>query len=151
MNQYFTSTSFDSDNSDPAMYNINQLYMPGWDYSNQYDLYPQPYDHNFQNNCNFSQSQWGFTSPESNFQPPCPQFSQSSFPDFGSYTLFPVPPTEEKSDLERSMEAMLESHNKLKIFLIEFGPAHKYRISEHLRLKSASTQFYRNSKWLCGS
>ena len=72
MNPYFTPTSFDSDNSDPAMYNINQPYMPGWDYSNQYDPYPQPYDYNFQNNFNSSQSQWGFTSPESDFQPHCP-------------------------------------------------------------------------------
>ena len=28
INSYFTPTSFDSDNSDPAMYNINQTYMP---------------------------------------------------------------------------------------------------------------------------
>ena len=102
MNPYFTPTSFDSDNSDPAMYNMNQSFMPSWDYPNQYDPYPQPYDHNFQNNFNSSQSLWGFNSPESNFQPPCPQFS---FPDFGSYTPFPVPPPEEKSDLERSMES----------------------------------------------
>ena len=31
MNPYFTLTSFDSDNSNPAMYNMNQLYMPSWD------------------------------------------------------------------------------------------------------------------------
>ena len=28
MNPYFTPTSFDSDNFDPAMYNMNQPYMP---------------------------------------------------------------------------------------------------------------------------
>ena len=67
MNPYFTLISFDSDNSDPAIYNMNQPYMPGWDYPNQYDPYPQPYDHNFQNNFNSSRSQWGFNSPESNF------------------------------------------------------------------------------------
>ena len=109
MNPYFTPTSFDSDNSDPAMYNMNQPFMPSWDYPNQYDPYPQPYDHNFQNNFYSSQSQWGFNSPESNFQPSCSQFSQNSFPDFGSYTPFPVLPTEEKFNLERSMEAILES------------------------------------------
>ena len=94
MNPYFTPTSFDSDNSDPAMYNMNQSYMPGWDYPNQYDPYPQSYDHNFQNNFNSSQSSWGFTYPESNFQPSCPQFSQYSFPNFDSYTPFPEPPIE---------------------------------------------------------
>ena len=40
MNPYSTPTSFDADNSDPAMYNMNQLYMPSWDYPNQYDPYP---------------------------------------------------------------------------------------------------------------
>ena len=30
MNLYFTPTSFDSDNSDPAMYNMNQQFMPSW-------------------------------------------------------------------------------------------------------------------------
>ena len=47
MNPYFTPTSFDSDNSDPAMYNINQPYMSDWDYPTQYNLYPQSYDYNF--------------------------------------------------------------------------------------------------------
>ena len=28
MNPYFTPTAFDSDNSDPAMYNMNQPFMP---------------------------------------------------------------------------------------------------------------------------
>ena len=75
---------------------------------------PQSYDHNFQNNFNSSQSQWGFTSPESNFQPPCPlyppgpQFSQSSFPDFASYAPFLDQPIEEKSELEKSIEASMQ-------------------------------------------
>ena len=47
MNPYFTLTSFDSDNSDPVMYNMNQPYMPDWDYPTPYDLYPQSYDYNF--------------------------------------------------------------------------------------------------------
>ena len=67
MNPYFTPTSFDSDDSDPATYNMNQPYKPDWDYSTQYDPYPQSYDHNFQNNFNSSQNQWGVTSPKSNF------------------------------------------------------------------------------------
>jgi len=36
MNPYFTLTSFNLDNSDPAMYNMNQQYMPNWDYPTQY-------------------------------------------------------------------------------------------------------------------
>ena len=70
--------------------------MPDWDYSNQYDPYPQSYDYNFQNNFHSSQSSWGFTSPESNFQSHCPQFSQYSFPDSASYPSFPEPPIEDK-------------------------------------------------------
>ena len=104
MNPYFTPISFDSDNSNLTMYNMNQPYMPSWDYPTQYD--PSPiYNQDFQNNFYSSQSQWGFNSPESIFQPPYPQFS---FPGFGSYTPFPVPQTEEKSDLERSMEESLQ-------------------------------------------
>ena len=46
----------------------------------------------------------GFISPESNFSPHCPQFSQSPFPNF-----------EEKSKFEKNieaMQAMLESQQK---------------------------------------
>ena len=114
MNPDFIPTSFDSDSSNSAMYNINQPYMPGWDYPNQYDPYLKSYDHNFQNNFNSSQSSWGFTSPELNFQLPYPQFL---FPDLDLYPPFPVPPNEEKSNLERSMEAMLESQQQIQNFL----------------------------------
>ena len=58
MNLYFTPISFDSDNSNPIMYNMNQPFMPSWDYPNQYDPYPQTYDYNFQTNFNSSQGQW---------------------------------------------------------------------------------------------
>ena len=47
MNPYFTLTSFDSDNFDPAVYNMNQSYIPSWDYKTQYDPCPQSYDYNF--------------------------------------------------------------------------------------------------------
>ena len=67
MNPYFTPTSFDSDNSDPAMYNMNQPYIPDWDYLTQYDPYSQSYDYKFQNNFHSSQCLWGFTSSELNF------------------------------------------------------------------------------------
>ena len=94
MNPYFTPTSFDSDNFNPDMYNMNQSYRPNWVYPTQYDPYSQSYDYNFQNNFHFSQCSWGFTSLESNFQPPCPQFS---FPDLDSYPPFPVPPVGPKA------------------------------------------------------
>ena len=73
---------------------------------------------NYQINFNSSQSQCGFTSPESNFQPtcspylPCPQFSQYSFPGFASYTSFLNQPIEEKSELEKSLEVMHEAKQK---------------------------------------
>ena len=113
INPYFTSTSFDSDNSDLAMYNMNQAYMPSWDYPIQYDPYLQSYNQDFQNNFNSSQSSWGFTYPESNFQPSCPQFPQYSFPNCDSYTPFPEPPIEEKSSLERSIEESLQQMQNL--------------------------------------
>ena len=102
MNSYFTPTSFDSDNSDPAIYNMNEPYMPSWDYLTQYD-------YNFQNDFHSSQSSWGFTSPESNFQPHYPQFSQYSFLDSASYPPFLEPPIEEKSPLQRTLEEAIEA------------------------------------------
>ena len=108
MNPYFTPTPFDLDNSNLLFYNMNQPSTPGWTYPNQYNPYPQSYDCNFQNNFNSSQSQWGFTSPELNFQPPYPPYPPSpqfTFPDFASYTPFLEPRCEEKSELEKSIEA----------------------------------------------
>ena len=43
MNPYFTPTSFDSDNFNLNMYNMNQSYRPDWDYPTQYDPYPQSF------------------------------------------------------------------------------------------------------------
>ena len=94
---------------------MNQPYMLSWDYPTQYDPYPRSYDYKFQNNFSSSQSQWGFNSPESNFQPSCLQFSQYPFPNFASYTPFSGPLIEEKSKLEKSIkvvQAMLESQQK---------------------------------------
>jgi len=51
MNSYFTLTSFDSDNSNPTMYSMNQPYRPDWDYLTQYDPYPQSYNQDLQNSC----------------------------------------------------------------------------------------------------
>ena len=83
--------------------------MPIWDYPTQYDQYFQSYDYNFQNNFNSSQSQREFTSPESNFQSHCPQFSQYSYPDSASYPPIPEPPIEEKSSLQRTLEEAIET------------------------------------------
>ena len=83
-NPYYTPISF-SDITNTAYHNFNQPSVQDWSYPNQYNPCPQSYDHNFQNNFNSSQSQWGFTSPESNFQstcppyPPCPQYFQDSY------------------------------------------------------------------------
>jgi len=44
MNSYFTLISFDSDNSNPAIYNMNQPYKSDRDYLTQYDPYPQSYN-----------------------------------------------------------------------------------------------------------
>ena len=47
MNPYLTPTPFDSDNSNPSFYNMNQPNTPGWTYPNQYNPYPQSYNYNF--------------------------------------------------------------------------------------------------------
>ena len=61
-------TSF-SDITNPVYHNFNQPSVPDWSYPNQYNPCPQSYNHNFQNNFNSSQRQWG--SP-----PPSPIFNQ---------------------------------------------------------------------------
>ena len=48
-----------------------------------------------------SQSQWGYTYPESYYQPP--------YQHSASYTRYQDQPIEEKSDLEKSMEALCEA------------------------------------------
>ena len=50
----------------------------------------------------------GIHLPCVKFQPPCPQLSQYALPDFVSYTSFLEPPIKEKSELEKSIEAMRE-------------------------------------------
>ena len=112
MNSYFTLTSFDTDNSNPAMYNMNQpICRVGIIRLNKTHIL-KSYDYNFQNNFNSSQSQWRFTSPESDFQPHCPQFSQHSFPNSASYPPFPEPYIEEKSSLERTLEEVIEAQKQ---------------------------------------
>ena len=101
---YVTHTPY-SDNSNPVFYNMHQPHTPGWPYPNQYDPYPPSNNYNVQNNFNSSPSHWGFTYPESNFQNPCPQHS---FPESTSYTPFSEPLFEEKSELQRSIEANLQ-------------------------------------------
>jgi len=115
INSYFTPTLFDSNNSNLALHNKDKSNKPDWMYSTQYNPYLQSYNKKLKNNFNSSQSQWGFTSLVSNFQPLCPQFSQYSFPNFTSCTPFPEPPIEEKYDIEKRMKAeegMLESQQQ---------------------------------------
>ena len=104
MNPYFTPTSFDSDNSNPAMYNMDQLYMSDWVYPTQYDPYPQSYDQNFQNYFHSSKSTWGFISPEIIKHLICKIYS----PTLIHILLFLFHQLK-KSDLKKNIEAMLES------------------------------------------
>ena len=111
MNPYFTPTPYDSDNSNPAFYNMHQPNTPGWPYPNQYDPYPPSNNYNFHNNFNSSQSHWGFTYPESNFQPPCPPYPPSPQHFQDTYSVPPVQ-NETPSILEMSMrESKHKSQN----------------------------------------
>ena len=74
--------------------------------SDSIDPYPQSYDQDFQKKIYSSQSQWGFTAPELNYQSPCPS---SFFSHFASHTPFLELPLEEKTELQKSMEDMLEA------------------------------------------
>ena len=53
----------------------------------------------------------GITFPELYYQSPCPP---SSFPHSVSHTPFLKLPIEEKSELQKSMEAMLEAQKQFK-------------------------------------
>ena len=69
------------------------------------------YDYNFHNDFNSSQSQWGFTYPEHNFQPTCPPYPPSPQYFQESYSVPPVQ-NRKPSILERSMrESKQQSQN----------------------------------------
>jgi len=121
MNPYFTLTLFDSDNFNPAFYNMNQANIPGWTYPNQYNPHP---------NLMIIISKIistlhrvnGVSSPLSqivnyivhNFH----NFHNIHSPISLPYTPFLEPPIEEKSELEKSIEvvqAMLESNKRISI------------------------------------
>ena len=70
MNPYFIPTSFDSDNFNPDMYNMNQPYISNCDYPTQYVSQSQYYEQDWNNHYHSSQSRWGYNSPESYGQPP---------------------------------------------------------------------------------
>ena len=63
VNPYFTPISLDSNDSNQAMYNMNQPYKLDWICPTQYDPYPQFYDQKFQNNFHSSLNQWRFAPP----------------------------------------------------------------------------------------
>ena len=107
-NPYYTPNSF-SDITNPAYHNFDQSSVPEWSYPNDYNPCPPSYDHNF-HTFNSSQSSWGFASPESNFQPPCPpyppcpQYSQDSYSD---------PPIQNRKPSILEMMSMHESKQQL--------------------------------------
>ena len=78
-----------------------------------------------------------------------------SFPDFGSYTPFPVPPTEEKFDLERSMEESLQQvqnflnsqsfpHQTPYISFLEYPIEEKSELEKSLEVFYEITQQFQN-------
>ena len=95
MNSYFTPISFDSDNSDPAMYNINnhigRIGIIRLNTTHTTNLMAITFKiistlHRVN----------GDSPPPSQIFNHLSQFSQYSFPNFDSYTPFPEPPIEEK-------------------------------------------------------
>jgi len=99
-----TPTSFDSDITNPAFHNFNQPSMPDWSYLNQYILQPHYYEQDCDDHHHSSLSQWGYNSPESYYQ----QLDQYSV----SCAQYQDQPIEEKSSLEKSFEAFLESRRQ---------------------------------------
>ena len=91
---------------------LSQPNTPCWTYPNQYNPYPQSYNHNFQNNFHSLQSQWGFTSPESNFQPTCPPYPPYSQYFQDSYSVRPVQ-NRKPSILEMSMRESKQQSQKI--------------------------------------
>ena len=61
----------------------------------------QYYEKDWNNHHHYSQSQWGYNSPESYDQPP--------YQHLTSYTPYQDQHIEEKSELEKSLEAFLGS------------------------------------------
>ena len=105
-NPYYTPTSF-SDITNPAYHNFDQPSVPDWSYPNQYDPYPPSNNYNFHNDFNSSPSQWGFTSPEHNFQPPCPSSPPSPQYFQESYS---VPPVQNRKPSIREMSMRESKH-----------------------------------------
>ena len=107
MNPYFTPTSFDSDNCDPTMYNMNQSYMLNWDYSTQYVPQSQYFVQDWNNHHHSSQSQYRYNSPESYNQPP--------YQHPASYTPSPEEHLEESIDRKKRMEVLKEFEQQIQI------------------------------------
>ena len=106
-NLYFTPTSFNSDITNPALHNYNQPSMPDWSYPNQYMPQPSIMKKNGTIITHSSPSQWGYYSPESYYQQPYQQTV--------SYNPYQDQPIEEKSSLEKTFEAFLESTRQVQI------------------------------------
>ena len=80
---------------------------------------PNPMTIIFKINFHSSQSSWGFTSPELNYQPHRPPFP---FPDSSSYPPFPEPPIEEKSSLQRTLEEAIEAQKQFENMMASSCP-----------------------------
>jgi len=75
--------------------------MPDWSYLNQYIPQSQYYEQDWNNHHYSSQSQWGYNSPESYYQP----LFQHSTSNFSNHDQL----IEEKSEVTKSTKAMIES------------------------------------------
>ena len=115
-NSFFTPTIFDSYNSNPAIYNMNQPYRPDWDY--RLNMIHTP---------NFMTIIFKIIITlqrvNGDLPPPSQIFNHliHNFHNIHSliliHILFFVPPTREKSDLEKSIETILESQQQIQNFL----------------------------------
>ena len=81
--------------------------MVDWSYSNQYMPQPQYYEQDWDDHHHSLPSQWGYNSSESYYQQP----DQHSAP----HTQYQDQPIEEKSSLEKSFEAFLESTRQFQV------------------------------------
>jgi len=142
-NPCYTPASF-SGITNSGHYNFKQPSVSDWSYANQYMPLSQYYEHCWKNHHYSSQSQWGYNSPKSYYQPP--------YQHPASYTPSPEQPLEESIDWEKRMEALDELERWIQIlkdskFLQNFQITDPYSIfqGEHDNLeKSMETMTCQN-------
>ena len=106
-NPYFTPTSFNLDITNPALHNSNQPSMPDWSYSNHYMPQSSTMNKNGTIITTLHLISGDTTPPESYYQQPYQQTA--------SYNPYQDQPIEEKSSLEKTFEAFLESTRQVQI------------------------------------